>query len=101
MTDQPLYYTIKRLQHKYTTEVGEDKLIVILGAMHTEKMMLETAGRYLEKSGWTSMLSASGVVTSGVAESFIGVSHLTRTRYFHKVNMYSILITTVMLFRKM
>ena len=85
VADQPLYQLIKRLQHKYNDSIGEHKFIAILGPMHVEKMMWETVGSYLEKSGWTALLSSSGTVTSGVAESFVGVSHLTRTRYFNQV----------------
>ena len=85
VADQPLYQLIKRLQHKYEDSIGEHKFIAILGPMHVEKIMWETAGSYLEKSGWTSLLSSSGIVTSGVAESFVGVSHLTHSRHFHQV----------------
>ena len=61
IADQPLHYTLKRLQIKYPEEVGEAKLLTMLGPMHTEKMLWESAGSYLEGSGWTSVLSVSGV----------------------------------------
>ena len=70
---------------KFPDTHGENKFVVMLGAMHTEKMVLEMLGNWLEGSGWTTALTNSGITSSGVAESFNGVSHLTRTRYFHQV----------------
>ena len=51
----------------------------MLGAMHTEKMLNDCLGDWLDGSGWTSLLTSSGVVSGGVAQSFDNVSHLTRT----------------------
>ena len=48
-------------------------------------MVLDMLCDLLEGSGWSTALTNSGITSSGVAESFIGVSHLTRTRYFHQV----------------
>ncbi|KAJ7331187.1 hypothetical protein OS493_020891 [Desmophyllum pertusum] len=35
----------------------------------------------LDGSGWTGALSEAGVASSGVADSFLKATHLTRTRY--------------------
>jgi hypothetical protein len=42
-------------------------------------------GDYLEASGWTSALTEAGITFSGTADSFLKVSHLTRTRHAHQV----------------
>ena len=83
--DQPFFTIAKKIQWKFPDTHGENQFVVILGAMHTEKMVLDMLGDWLEGSGWTTALTNSGITSSGVAESFIGVSHLTRTRYFHQV----------------
>ena len=57
----------------------------MLGALHTEKMLYEVLGDWLEGSGWTSLLSVGGVASSAAADSMIKVTHLTRTRYMHQV----------------
>ncbi|KAJ3580898.1 hypothetical protein NHX12_001242 [Muraenolepis orangiensis] len=46
--------------------------------------MLKTYGDYLEASGWTTALTDAGVASSGTADSFLKVSHLTRTRHAHQ-----------------
>ena len=80
----------KKIQWKFLDTHGDNKFVVMLGAMHTEKMVLEMIGNWLEGSGWTTALTNSGITSSGVAESFIGVSHLTRIRYFHQVTALSL-----------
>ena len=56
----------------------------MLGAMH------ECLGDWLDGSGWTSLLTSSGVVSDGFPQSFVNVSHLTRTRYIHQVTALSL-----------
>ena len=38
-------------------------------------------------SGWTVALSEAGIASSGIAESFLKVSHLTRTRHAHQITI--------------
>ncbi|KAK3787194.1 hypothetical protein RRG08_040324 [Elysia crispata] len=83
--DQPLFTLAKTIQWKFPDTHGENKFVVMLGAMHTEKMVLEMLDDWLEGSGCTTALTNSGIASSGVAGSFIGVSQLTRTRYYHQV----------------
>ncbi len=90
VVDQPLFTIAKKIQWKYSDELGENKFVVMLGAMHTEKMLYDSLGDWLDGSGWTSLLTSSGVVSGGVAQSFVNVSHLTRTRYFHQVTALSL-----------
>ena len=93
--DQPLFTLGKKIQWEFPDTLGEDKFVLMLGTMHTEKMMLEMLGHWLNGSGWTAVLTNSGIASSGVAQSLIGVSHLTCTRYFHQVTslaLYSLLL---------
>ena len=86
--DQPLYTIAKKLQWRFpNSEIGENSFLVMLGAMHTEKMLWGVSGNWLDGSGWTTALTNSGVTTSGKAESFIGVHHICRTRYIHQVSV--------------
>ena len=86
VADQPLYTLMKRLQWKYPESHGEDRCVIMLGAMHIEKMLWEVNGTWFDGSGWTTAITNSRVASSGVAQSFIGVSHITRTRYMHQVS---------------
>jgi len=45
----------------------------------------KTFGDYLNGSGWTNALVQVGIASSGTADSFLKVSHLTRTRHAHQV----------------
>ena len=88
VADQPLFFLTKKLQWKFSqTELGEDSFLVILGPMHTEKMLWSVSGDWLDCSGWTTALTNSGISTSGKANSFIGVHHICRTRYMHQVSV--------------
>jgi len=87
VADQPLFTIMKKLQWRYPESHGEDKFVIMLGAMHIEKMLWEVNGTWFHGSGWTTAITNSGVASSGVAESFIGVSHIARTRYMHQVSL--------------
>lgn len=91
VVDQPLFTFAKKIQWKYSDDFGENKFVVMLGAIHTEKMLYECLGDWLDGSGWTSLLTSSGVVSGGVAQSFVNVSHLTCIRYIHQVTALSLL----------
>ena len=87
VADQPLFTVMKKLQRRYPETVGEHKMVIMLGAMHIEKMLWEVNGSWFEGSGWKTAVTNSRVASSGVVDSFIGVSHLTRTRYMHQVSI--------------
>ena len=42
-------------------------------------------GDFLDCSGWTSALCEAGVASSGIADSLLKASHLTRTRRSHQI----------------
>ena len=44
-----------------------------------------TVGDFLDQSGWETALCEAGIATAGVADSFLRVSHLTRTRRSHQI----------------
>ncbi len=61
--------------------------MVMFGGLHLEMGMWKTLGDFLAASGWTEVLTEAGLASSGVAESFLKVSHLTRTRHAHQITV--------------
>ncbi|MGH0128378.1 UNVERIFIED_CONTAM: hypothetical protein FKN15_070324 [Acipenser sinensis] len=47
-------------------------------------------GDWLDDSGWTSALMQANIASTGTADSFIRVSHVTKTRHAHQVTAASI-----------
>ena len=90
--DQPLYALCKQLQWKYPDTVGEKKCLLMIGAMHKEKMIYSLLGDWLSGSGWTVALAKACMATSSTAESFLGVAHITKTRYAHQVTALALYI---------
>lgn len=85
--DQPLFALAKLVQWRYPTTHGENNYVVMFGGLHMEMALWNTLGDLLEKSGWTTALADADVASSGTADAFLKVSHLTRTRY--AVNSYN------------
>jgi hypothetical protein len=79
--DQPLFAIAKCVQWKWPETHGEKVHVVMLGGLHTEMALWNTLGDILDGSGWTTAITESDVASSGVADSLLKVSHLTRTRY--------------------
>lgn len=88
--DQPLYAIIKQIQWQYPEELGEDKLVAMMGALHIEDKMHSMFGKLLRDSGWSSVLSQAQVLTSGRAQSTLNENHIKRTRYAHQVSLMSL-----------
>ena len=44
----------------------------------------------MDCSGWTAALVVAGITSSGTADSFIKVSHVTKTRHAHQVTAASL-----------
>ena len=61
--DQPLYAIAKQLQWTFPGSLGEDKLVVMLGALHVEDKVHQMTGKLLRGSGWTTVLSQAQVLT--------------------------------------
>ena len=90
--DQPLYAIAKAIQWNWPGTYGEENLVVMMGAFHVEQAALRTLGDWMKGSGWVSALTAAGVASSGVAESFLKVSHVTRARHAHQVTAAALYI---------
>ena len=85
--DCPLFAKAKYIQWACPNNYGEDKIVMMFGGVHLDMSMWNMLGSYLADSGWTVALCEAGIASSGVAESFLTVSHLTRTRHAHQVTI--------------
>ena len=83
--EQPLYALIKLIQWQYPDTLGEDKM-----ALHIEDNIHIMIGKLLRDSGWTTVISRAGVLTSGRAQSALNEHHIKRTRYAHQVSLMSL-----------
>ena len=77
--DQPLFAHAKYVQWSWPQLLGEGFFVVMFGGLHIEMALWSTTGDFLDSSGWTTALCEADIATSGVADSFLMVSHLTRT----------------------
>jgi hypothetical protein len=69
--DQPLFALAKCIQWKWPAVYGEEKFVVMFGGLHLEMGMRNTLGNLLDGSGWTGILTAVDVGSSGIADSLI------------------------------
>ena len=92
--DQPLYTIAKQIQWKWPEIYGEEKFVIMIGGLDIEKAALSTVGDWLKGSVWTSSLLQADVTTPGTADSFLKVSHITRTRRAHQITLASLFILT-------
>ena len=83
--DAPLFALAKFIQWKWPDTHGEDKFVAMLGGLHIGMALWKMYDDYLYGSGWTNALVQTGIASSGTADSFFKVSHLTRTRHTHQV----------------
>ena len=83
--DQPFYALAKQIQWNWPSTHGESKFVIMLGALHIEMTCFKVLGDWLDGSGRTAVLEAAEVKSSGVADSFLKASHLTRTRRAHQI----------------
>lgn len=88
--DQPLFALAKAIQWTWPALHGEDKIVVMLGGLHTEMNLLRMLGDWMDGSGWTSALVLADIATQGRADGIIKASHVTRTRYAHQVTAASL-----------
>lgn len=89
-SDQPLYALAKQLQWKFPVTSGEDKLVLMMGALHIEDKAHLMIGKLLGSSGGTTVLSQAQVLTCGCAQSVLNEHHIKRTRYAHQVSLMSL-----------
>jgi hypothetical protein len=88
--DQPLFTLCKQIQWSWPDIYGEDRIVVMFGGLHIEMNALKVLGELLDGSGWTGALTQANVASSGTADSFLKVSHVTRTRHAHQVTAASL-----------
>ena len=84
---QPLYAIAKQLQWSFPETLGEDKLVMMMGALHIEDKMQQMVGKLLQDSGWSNILTQAQILTSGRAQSALDEHHIKRTRYAHQVSL--------------
>ena len=62
----------------------------MFGGLHIEMAAPKMLGNLLESSGWTGALRQANVALPETADSFVKVSHVTRTRQAHQVTAGSL-----------
>ena len=55
--------------------------------MHIELNALKALGKWLDNSGWVAVINQSGHASAGTADSFLKISHITKTRHDHRVTV--------------
>ena len=98
--DQPLYAIAKKVQWMCPELFGEDKFVVMLGAMHAELSGLKALGSWLSGSGWVEMIEEAGIAGQGTSESFLHASHIKRTRHAHEVTAETLYILMQMAYER-
>ena len=88
--DQTLYAISKLIQWQFPDTLGDDKLVVIMGALHIEDNMHLMIGKLLRDTGWTTILSQAEVLTSGRAQSTLDEHHIKHSRYAHQVSLVAL-----------
>ena len=86
--DQPLCAIAKQLQWSHPEALGEDKLVLMLGALHIEGKMHGMISKLLKGCRWSDILTQAHVLTSGKAQSVLNKHYIKRTRYAHHVSVF-------------
>ena len=84
--DQPLYALFKTIQWRFPETHGEQLIVAVLGAMHTEKAAWTCVGQVEDGSGSSAIMAEAGVTSFGVAESCLHCAHISRSRYLNTVS---------------
>ncbi len=90
--DSPLYALAKQVQWCWPETMGEESMMIMLGGLHTDMAAFRSLSIWLADSGWTDILVTSEVTTPGTADSFLKVSHITKTRHAHQVTAAALYI---------
>ena len=89
--DQPLYAIGKKIQWHNPDGFGKN-FVVMMGSLHIEMAYLGAIGSWLERSGWSTLLTNAGVVRPGVAESLHSGKDVGRTKYSHQVTICTLYV---------
>ena len=84
--DQPLYALFKTIQWRFPETHGEQLIVAVLGAMHTEKAAWTCVRQVEDGSGSSAIMAEADVTTFGVAESCRHCAHISRSRYLNTVS---------------
>lgn len=76
--DQPLFALGKLIQWNTPETPGKDKYVAMFGGLHIEIAAFKALGEFLDGSGWVKALLNADTASSGTAESFVKVSHLSK-----------------------
>jgi len=79
--DQPLYALAKQIQWKWPQQYGEQSYVIMFGGLHMETTLWTMMGKLLEGCGWATVVTEAQIVSSGMADGLLKVTHLKRTRY--------------------
>ncbi|KAK3921569.1 DNA primase [Frankliniella fusca] len=94
--DQQLYVIGKKIQWQWPSLYGENKLVLLLlGPLHIEQNFLKVLGQLMVGSGWNSVITQSGIASSGSADALLKVTHIKRAREIHQITaavLHSLLI---------
>ena len=85
--DQPLYALTKLVHWNWKENYGEKCFVIMMGPLHIEMAALKTIGDWFKDLGWSSVLSEADIPSTGAADSFLYVAHVTKTRSAHQVNI--------------
>ena len=69
--DQPVYTLGKQIQWLYPDQYGEDKLVMMMGALHIEMAFLNAIGDWLEGSGCADILVKAEISANPKAQTFL------------------------------
>ena len=89
--DQPLYAIGKKIQWHNPNGFGKD-FVLMMGPLHIEMAYLGAIGSWLERIGWSILMTNAGVVRPGVAESLHSGKDVRRTKYSHQVTIYTLYV---------
>lgn len=78
--DCPLYARQKKCQLFFPDEIGEEKMVCMMGFLHVEMCCQEAGGKLMGGSGWERMFVLADIFKPGVASSLLGGKHVKRTR---------------------
>eukprot|EP00794_Sanderia_malayensis_P004062 gene4062-4614_t len=82
--DQPVYALAKQIQWQFPSRLGEDKMVVMMGDLHTEMATMAMIGDWLEGSEWAEIFVAAGISTPGTSDAYLIGHNVKRCRYAHQ-----------------
>ena len=98
--DQPLYAIAKEIQWS-NNQFSEDSFLVLMGDLHIEMTFMKCLGDLLDGSGWTHLISSSGILQAGKANAMLyASSNITLCRYIHQVTACSLYIMKVQAYKR-